>query len=132
MLKLSERESEALLKHAGVRDPAAEAREQERKRQVDLNILLSVGAVQDRHALEYWQSKNKERLKQEREAEEDRLDLRAKQRAINRRAPPLKKQTARKVRERRQPAPQPRRGFMEDMPVLGNPFRNNPFDEPDW
>ena len=82
--KMSESEYKLFQEKTGYKDPVLQQQETAEKRNKDLDILLAVGTVQDRQALEYWSAINLAREKKEREEEEDRQDARERQRAINR------------------------------------------------
>ena len=82
--KMSESEYRQFQEKTGYKEPVLQQQETAEKRNKDLDILLAVGTVQDRQALEYWSVINAAREKREREAEEDRQDARERQRAINR------------------------------------------------
>lgn len=84
MVRLTEKEWLDFKEKTGYTDQVIPVQEVERKKKIDLEILLAVGAVQDRQALEYWRGLNQARLQKEREAEEDRIDARVRQRKINR------------------------------------------------
>jgi hypothetical protein len=94
--KMSEEEYAAFLKKTGYVDPIAIAFEEERKKQVELNIRLAAAAVEDRQALEYWKARCLECERITREAEEDRLDARERERKIARQVPAPKKAAASK------------------------------------
>ena len=77
MVRVSKRDWPALAKKINYVDPVLVQDEAERKKKVDLEILMNVGAVQDRQSLEYWLNRKKE-LDEQKKKEQEEKEMKAK------------------------------------------------------
>jgi len=77
MVRVSKRDWPALAKKINYVDPVLVQDETERKKKVDLEILMNVGTVQDRQSLEYWLNRKKE-LDEQKKKEEEEKEMKAK------------------------------------------------------
>lgn len=75
--KMTESEYREFQKRTGLVD-------EEQRRNTALEILLNVGIIQDRQALEYWSPKVSEQKRKDRVRREDEEDRRERQRKLNR------------------------------------------------
>lgn len=138
MMRQTEKQWKELQKVTKVPDPVIEDQEAERKRKVDLEILLAIGTVQDRQAAEDW--RQPERVIQP--APQKKPGIMAKillalwlaflrwwNAPKERRQAPAPRRSARSAKtSSRSTAPKRKKGFMEDVPDFGGPD----FDGPDW
>ena len=77
MVRVSKRDWPALAKKINYVDPVLVQDEEERKKKVDLEILMNVGTVQDRQSLEYWLNRKKE-LDEQKKKEVEEKEMKAK------------------------------------------------------
>jgi hypothetical protein len=70
MVRVSKRDWPALAKKLNIVDPVLVQDEAERKRKIELEIIMAVGAVEDRQNQEYWRKVNQEREEEKKKQEE--------------------------------------------------------------
>ena len=70
MVRVSKRDWPALAKQIHYVDPVLVQDEEERKKKIELEIIMNVGTVQDRQNQEYWRERQKEIEEEKKELEE--------------------------------------------------------------
>jgi TolA-binding protein len=76
MVRVSKKDWPALAKKINYIDPVLVQDEEERKRKLELEIIMNVGTVQDRQNQEYWRERQKE-IEEEKKELEEKKRLRA-------------------------------------------------------
>ena len=76
MVRVSKRDWPALAKQIHYVDPVLVQDEEERKKKIELEIIMNVGTVQDRQNQEYWRERQKE-IEEEKKEREEKKRIRA-------------------------------------------------------